>query len=76
MFYPGSLSDDPAPEIRGKWMSLSDAVIENGLEIRNKIIKADPKATLRSIAMETCLSFRLQGESTLWIFTRGNGIRD
>ena len=75
-FYPGMSSDDPAAEIRGNWEKANFKPTNKGLQIRSLILRAIPTVTLRSLACEIRLSFRLTGDSTLWIITRGSDIRD
>lgn len=76
VFHSGVSPDDPAAEIREKWAPLDDVVQEDGLELKQIVIKALPEITLRSLAVEVQVTIRLQGESSFWICTRGAGIRD
>lgn len=73
-FYPGS-TENPT-EIRSNWIPLNLELSVQGLQLRSSILKAKPSITLQSLACELKLSFRLVGDSTFWIITRGTGVKD
>ena len=74
MFYPGSL--ESPTEIRGDWSPVKIESGAQGLQLRSNIIRSTKKIALSSIACEFKLSFRLIADSTLWILSRGIGVRD
>ena len=73
-FYPGST--ESATEIRGNWMPCVVEPTVNGLQIRSEILRSKQVIHLNSISCELKISFRLVGDSTFWILTRGSGVRD
>lgn len=73
-FYPGS-SDNPT-EIRGNWLPANVEPTLNGLQLRSQILRSKPTIHLNSISCELKISFRLLGDSTLWIITRSSGVKD
>jgi len=75
-FYPGGAGTENAAEIRGNWMPSNFHASTHGLQLRSLILRSRPTLTLKSIAAEIKLSFRLAGESTFWVITRGSGVRD
>lgn len=48
----------------------------HGLQIRSLILKSKPSLSLKSIACEIKIHFRLIGDSTLCIISRGAGVKD
>lgn len=75
-FYPGGTGLDPAAEIRGTWKPAVLHATAQGLQIRSIILRTASSITLRSLACEVKLSFRLVEDATLWVVTRGSGVRD
>ena len=73
-FFPGSI-DNPT-EIRGNWKEDNLEPTGNGLQIRSLILRSKAKIALNSIAVEVKLSFRLIGDSTIWILSRSSGVLD
>jgi hypothetical protein len=73
-FYPGS-SDTPT-EVRSEFFPVNTDNTPFGLQLRSVIIRTTHTVRLASIACELKLSFRLTGDSTLWIITRGTSVRD
>lgn len=47
-----------------------------GLQLRDCIVRSAQVLTLRSLALEIKLCFRLVGDSSLWIFSRGQSVTD
>jgi len=75
-FYPGGAEFGPAPDIRSQWSELVSEVSPHGLQISRVVLRAKPPISLRALACDLKLAFRLRGNSTLWVITRGSGIRD
>ena len=75
-FYPGGGEFGPAPDIRSQWADLMGEMSPQGLPISRVVLRAKPPVSLRALACDLKLAFRLRGSSTLWIITRGSGIRD
>lgn len=73
-FYSGSV--DSPTEVRGNWMPVNLELSVNGLQLRSSILKSKPTIALQSLACEFKISFRLVGDSTFWIITRGSGVKD
>lgn len=71
-----STYDNKPNETRGEWLPANIQSFSHGLQLRSLILKSKPSITLRSIACEMHISVRLAGDSTLWIMTRGVGVRD
>ena len=59
MFYPGVSPEEPAAEIREKWVPLQETPLSDGLELRQIIIKALPSITLRALGVEAEMVIRL-----------------
>jgi len=59
MFYPGVSAEEPAAEIREKWVQLVETPLSDGLELRQIIIKALPSITLRSLGVDVEIIIRL-----------------
>lgn len=75
-FYPGGAEFGPAPDIRSQWTDLQADTSAHGLQISRVALRAKPPVSLRALACDIKLSFRLRGSSTFWVITRGLGIRD
>jgi hypothetical protein len=75
-FYPGGGEFGPAPDIRSQWADLVGEMSPHGLQISRVVLRSKPPISLRALACDLKLAFRLRGSSTLWIITRGSGIRD
>ncbi|OMJ82656.1 hypothetical protein SteCoe_16578 [Stentor coeruleus] len=73
-FYSGS-AESPT-EVRGNWMPVNLELSVNGLQLRSSILRSKSTITLQSLACELKISFRLVGDSTFWIVTRGSGVKD
>ncbi|CAG9320423.1 unnamed protein product [Blepharisma stoltei] len=75
-FYPGGIGTENNTEIRGNWMPANFQPVLHGLQLRSLILKSKPTLALKSLACEIKLAFRLIGDSTLCIITRGVGVKD
>jgi hypothetical protein len=69
-------SENKPNEIRGDWLPANLQSFSHGLQLRSLILRSKPTISLRSIGCEMRISARLSGESTLWLMTRGSGVRD
>lgn len=75
-FFPGGSGIDPAAEIRGTWRPANLHASVQGLQLRSIILRSKSRITLRTLGCEVKASFRLIEDSTIWIITRGAGVRD
>jgi hypothetical protein len=76
-FYAGCAgADDPALEVRDRWETLRDTPTPSGLALNSTILRTTDPFMLRSLGVEIRLTARLYEESTLWLFSRGYGVRD
>jgi hypothetical protein len=73
-FYPGDIKSPT--QIRGSWVNAHFDTSSLGLQIRSLILRSKEVITLKSIACELKLSFRLVGDSDIWIVTRALDIKD
>mmetsp|Transcript_42687 Transcript_42687/g.49055 ORF Transcript_42687/g.49055 Transcript_42687/m.49055 type:complete len:339 (+) Transcript_42687:75-1091(+) len=69
-FYPGDDEDMPTPQITGEWERANLAATPKGIQIRSILVRPRLRVSLRSLASDVRISFRLGGESSLWIFSR------
>lgn len=75
-FFPGITGGQMKAEVLGNWNPAEFQSSTNGLQIRSLILKTRRLLTLKSLAVEVTLYFRLVGESTLWILSRATDIND
>jgi hypothetical protein len=74
-FLPGGQGSDPAADVKGSWEN-QIKISETGLHLQGNIIRTKIPITLRSIGVEIKIQVRLYKDSTLWLFTRGLGVKD
>ncbi|OMJ89415.1 hypothetical protein SteCoe_8413 [Stentor coeruleus] len=67
---------DGLSEIKGKWGSIENLCLDEGLYLSNRIIRCKESITLKSLAVEVKLEIKLSSNSEIWIFTRGSGVSD
>ena len=69
-------TDNKPSDVRGDWLPANLQSFSHGLQLRSLILRSRPTSSLRTLACEMRISLRLSGDSTLWVMTRGNGVRD
>ena len=75
-FHVGGHGLDSAAEVKGSWMPATMSPTSQGFQLRYFILRSHALLHLKSIACEIKLSLRLVGDSTLWVLTRGSGVKD
>ena len=69
-------NENKSNEARGEWLPAYLQSFSHGLQLRSLILKSKQTISLRSIGCEMRLTVRLSGDSSLWIMTRGVGVKD
>jgi hypothetical protein len=67
---------DSSIEIKGKWTSFSGICAEEGLHIRDRIIRCKRPVSLKALAAEVRVNLMLALNAEVWILTRGLDIKD
>ncbi|CAG9328472.1 unnamed protein product [Blepharisma stoltei] len=71
-----SHSSEGLSEVRGNFRPFEIQPNNFGIPIQNLVLRSKPTISLKSIACEINLTFRLIGDSAFFIITRGSGVKD